>query len=172
MHLWKGRVINMGYFNGFKKSNKGSTLILIIICIAFVSILGTLLLSLTISNLQMKSIDHKSKSNFYNAESALDEIKAGLGEKTAYALETAYKKIMEQFITTEFTALSKSEKEKLFKDTFVNTLNDNLMKSLGTYDMEELFNYVTNAQVVFETTTGENGLLMRSNIEHPLQQIS
>lgn len=145
------------------KDNKGSTLILIVICIAFVSILGTLLLTLTISNLQMKSIDQKSKSNFYNAEIALDEIKAGLGQETAAALETAYKTIMEQFITDEFTKLSKEEKDDLFAGRFVSTLNNALMKSIGTYDKEQLLGFVTNNQVVFETAPGENQLIVNGN---------
>lgn len=146
-----------------KKNNNGSTLILIVICIAFVSILGTLLLSLTVSNLQMKSIDHKAKSNFYNAETALDEIKTGLGEETAAALEAAYKSIMEQFITTEFVGLSNDEKKAQFADKFIDTLYNSLIESYNLYDMEHLRNYVTNDQVVLETALGNNLLLVDTN---------
>lgn len=153
----------MKRFRSLDMNNNGSTLILIVICIAFVSILGTLLLSLTVSNLQMKTIDHKSKSNFYNAETALDEIKAGIGQETAAALETAYKSIMEQFITQEFISLSSEAKKARFVNVFIDALYSSLKESLNYYDMNRLLDYVTNNQVVFETTPGNNLLLVEVN---------
>ncbi|MDF2804345.1 MAG: hypothetical protein K0S61_4250, partial [Anaerocolumna sp.] len=153
----------MSRLRSLNRNNNGSTLILIVICIAFVSILGTLLLSLTVSNLQMKSIDHKSKSNFYNAETALDEIKAGIGEETAAALETAYKSIMEQFITPEFNSLSNDDKKARFTNKYLDALNNSLKESLNVYNMNKLLNYVTNENVIFETTPGSNQLLVDTN---------
>lgn len=155
----------MKHFKNFKKNNKGSTLILIVMCIAFVSVLGTLLLSLTVSNLQMKAIDHKSKSNFYNAETALDEIKAGIGEETAAALETAYKSIMEKFITHDFASLSNSDKKSLFSQIFANTLYNSLVESPNLYKMDKLHGYITNEQVVLETAPSKNQLLVGANYQ-------
>lgn len=153
----------MKQFKNLNKNNHGSTLILIVMCIAFVSVLGTLLLSLTVSNLQMKSIDHKSKSNFYNAETALDEVKAGIGEETAVALETAYKSIMEKFITAEFTSLSDNEKKALFAQKFVDTLYNSLVDSPYFYRRDKLLTYITNDAVVLDTTPSKNQLLVGTN---------
>lgn len=149
--------------NQLKKDNKGSTLIIVVICIAFLVVLGTLLLSLTISNLQMKNIEQKSKANFYQAETALDEIKAGLVKEMANALEIAYKNVLEQFITDDFTNLSIEEKEKIFAHDFITSLSSAIMEDIGTYDIDILRQYISNQKVVIETSSGENLMVIGEN---------
>lgn len=80
-----------------KTDNRGATLIIVVICSAFVMILSTVILSITVTNRQMKKIEHEIKDNFYSAETALDEIKAGLEELVADSLEGAYLGILEEF---------------------------------------------------------------------------
>lgn len=63
-----------------KLNNQGSTLLTVVILLAFISILGTMMLSVTLTNLQMKMLERKSKENFYSCEVTLDEIRAGLYE--------------------------------------------------------------------------------------------
>ncbi|NLO08600.1 MAG: hypothetical protein GX129_01865, partial [Clostridiales bacterium] len=61
-----------------KLNNQGSTLLTVIIIIAFIGILGSMMLSVTMTNLQMKMIERKSKENFYTCESTLDEMRTRL----------------------------------------------------------------------------------------------
>lgn len=143
-----------------QKNNQGSTLILIIFCIAFVSILGSVLLTVTVSNLQMKSVDYKAKSNFYNAEVALDEIKAGLEQETALALEAAYESMMERFITPEYINLSKEEKNAEFSSKFIETLYHSLSQNYSFYNIDKLLTYVTNENVTFVSDSGNQLLLV------------
>jgi len=137
------------------RNNSGSTIIIVILCIAFVSILCSLLLSITVNNLEMKVISQKSKSNFYNAESALDEIKTGLEKVTADAFEDAYKDVMKQYIYN-----TEEQKKFIFSKAFV----DGIAKILGgditstTYDIGNLNNYIINTTAQLDTIAPENSL--------------
>lgn len=74
-----------------KLNNQGSTLLTVIICIAFIGILGSMMLSATMTNLQMKIVESKAKTNFYSCEKAMEEIRVGIQELTAKAIEKIYK---------------------------------------------------------------------------------
>ncbi len=64
-------------------ANRGSTLITVIVAIAFVTILTSIILGSSVVNIRMKSIDRQTKDDFYYAEKALNDIFAGLGQETA-----------------------------------------------------------------------------------------
>lgn len=77
--------------NLFKKMNdKGSTLLTVIICIALIGILGSMMLSVTMTNLQMKILESKSKENFYSCEQAMEEIRVGVQEITVDTIKDFY----------------------------------------------------------------------------------
>ena len=73
-----------------KLNNQGSTLLTVIICIAFIGILGSMMLSVTMTNLQMKVLESKSKENFYSCEKAMEEIRVGVQEITADTIKEFY----------------------------------------------------------------------------------
>ncbi|MBQ9119281.1 MAG: hypothetical protein IJY09_04370 [Lachnospiraceae bacterium] len=54
------------------RDNRGAALILVIVCIAFVGILGVTILKATVTNRNMKLVDEKAKENFYSTESGVD----------------------------------------------------------------------------------------------------
>ncbi len=70
--------------------NMGSTIILVIVAVAFVSMLVAILTYMTYYNFLMKNTDESSKNNFYTAESALDEIVAGLQDEVSKAMAEGY----------------------------------------------------------------------------------
>ena len=63
--------------------NEGSTLITVIVAIAFVTILTTIILGTTVVNVRMKGIDRRTRDDFYYAEKALNDIYTGLGQEIA-----------------------------------------------------------------------------------------
>ena len=73
--------------NRWKKSrdNRGMSLVMVIGTVALVSILVVIVLSLSLMNIQMKSVYKKSADNFYDAEAAMDEIRTGLQQDVADA---------------------------------------------------------------------------------------
>jgi type II secretory pathway pseudopilin PulG len=95
-----------------KLNNQGSTLLTVIICIAFIGILGSMMLSVTMTNLQMKIIESKSKENFYSCEVAMEEIRTGIEEIAATKIQEVYEtKVLgnyADFLLNQPTALEKN----------------------------------------------------------------
>lgn len=77
----KIRVVNRDH--NLIRSNKGSTLITVIVAIAFVTILTSIILGTTVMNVRMKGIDKQTKDDFYKAEKAMNDIYTGIGEHLA-----------------------------------------------------------------------------------------
>ncbi|MDF2538301.1 MAG: hypothetical protein K0S76_1322 [Herbinix sp.] len=113
---------------GFKKlNNQGSTLLTIIICIALIGILGSMMLSATMTNLQMKIVESNSKKNFYTCEMAMEEIRTGIQELTAQVM----KKVYEEEVLPEYASyLILSEGQKNLK--IHNLVAQELGRVLGT----------------------------------------
>lgn len=149
-------------------NNNGSTIIIVIVCIAFISIISTLLLTLTVNNFQMKAINRKAKSNFYTAESAFDEIKAGLEEVAADELENAYKEVMKQYISK-----TKEEKKQIFAKTFINGFADSFVQTMDgvvdptKYNVETIEDYITNGRTDLEIPSGRNLMVKDANLSNP-----
>ena len=99
-----------------KLNNAGSSLIIVIICSMFVSILGMLMLSLTKMNFDMKNTSIKSKDNFYTAENALDELKNGIYENASETMADVYEKML-----TTYTSTDSNKRIKNMKTDFVKT---------------------------------------------------
>ena len=78
------------------KENRGSTLITVIVAIAFVTILTTVILGTSLVNLKMKGIDRATRDDFYYAEKALDDIYAGLGQEMSIIAGDEYEKAFEK----------------------------------------------------------------------------
>ncbi|MBH1939787.1 hypothetical protein I5677_02625 [Mobilitalea sibirica] len=100
---------------GFKLNNEGSTLLTVIICLAFIGILGSMMLSVTMTNLQMKIVESKSKANFYKAEIAIEEIRTGIQEVTIEKIREVY----EQVVLVDYASyvnLSQNDRNAVMQD--------------------------------------------------------
>ena len=75
-----------------KVNNQGFTLLTIIICIAFISVLGAMVISSSLTNLQMKKIDIRTKESFYSGEVLLDKFRLAVQETVAEAIRNVYEK--------------------------------------------------------------------------------
>lgn len=79
--------------------NAGSSLIVVIIGAAFLGILAALILSITYTNLDLKSANNQSKKNFYVDEVAVNEITAGLEELSSESIKSAYTWLVKNYQT-------------------------------------------------------------------------
>lgn len=147
-----------------KVDNRGSTFVLLVICAAFIMILSSVILSFILTNRQMKRIDYDIKSNFYSAETALDEIRAGLEEYVAASLEQAYIKILEGF-----TSYSDEEKRDIMKKTFLDDLEASLSLGAGLYNIN-LLEDLLRGMAALNIGHGEN-LLIRDEDSITLKSI-
>lgn len=64
--------------NFMKKSNKGVALVSIMIAVAFLALIATSMISLSVSNFKMKSANNLSKENYYETQGELVKISAGV----------------------------------------------------------------------------------------------
>ncbi len=74
------------------RENTGSTLITVIVAIAFVTILTSIILGTSLVNVRMKGIDRRTKGDFYYAEKSLNDIYTGLGQELAVIAGSEYEK--------------------------------------------------------------------------------
>ena len=112
--------------NRWKKSrdNRGMSLVMVIGTVALVSILVVIVLSLSLMNIQMKSVYKKSADNFYDAEAAMDEIRTGLQQDVADAATTAYLSVMSQYSASSY-------QDAVRQSTFRELYRKELKKKIG-----------------------------------------
>lgn len=103
-----------------KLNNRGSALIMVIVVVAFISILATTLLYVSGTNYFRKTTDINTKESFYEAETALEEIRAAMALEVSKAAKEAYKEV-----TVNYATADSATRLSLFQSTFLNTLKAN-----------------------------------------------
>lgn len=121
-----------------KLNNQGSTFILSLLVIVFLTTLSLALAGASVNNMMMKSIDRGSKKTFYTSESLLDEIRAGIGYSSMDNLAQAYETVLTQLVDNS-TGISSVVDN--------NTANTNLKAAY----MENVLNTLTGGYMKFET---------------------
>lgn len=102
---------------GRKWNNKGSALVTVVVVTSFISILVTIILYLAGMNYFMKTTDKKNKDSFYEAETAMESIKANLMIEAKGAFQEAYK---DTLIT--FAKSTPDDRTLTYNQAFVNAL--------------------------------------------------
>lgn len=106
----------------FRKNNKGNTLIIVIVGMFLLIMLGATILSTTVMNYSMKSIDRNQKRTFYTAEEAIDEIYAGIGRDVMSSMEYSYSYILNNMLTKDaegnFEVTDNAELNKAFRSIY------------------------------------------------------
>lgn len=77
--------------------NQGSAIVMVLVAIAFVSILGSMAMYATFYNYKMKVTDRMAKDSFYSAQLAMEEIRAGLKKEAAQIFSEAYRETLQQY---------------------------------------------------------------------------
>lgn len=104
-----------------KKNNRGSSIVMVLVIMALLMILVAVVLSLSLMNYRMKTTNRQSVANFYSAETALDEIRAGLTKEVSAAAADAYNATM-----AEFASLDESARRQKFETAYINNLKNAL----------------------------------------------
>ena len=81
--------------------NKGSAIVMVLVAIAFVSIMGSMIMYSTFYNYKMKVVDRQAKDSFYSADLAMDEVRVGLKKIVSDAFSKAYLETMKQYGNNE-----------------------------------------------------------------------
>lgn len=124
-----------------KTYNKGFSLFTVIVAIAFVGILGMLVIYIAIANFNMKVTDLKGKDSFYTAEQAIEEIRVGLQEEVGDAMSEAYIEVLENYDQSENTEDETQDetRQKLFRKIFYENLGKRVQKVLDDGDLKSKY---------------------------------
>lgn len=135
----------MDKFNKRKKDNRGSALVMVIISIAFIGTLVAMMVYLVYYNYLMKYTDRAAKDNFYTAESALNEIKAGIEKDVSDAMVESYYKVISEH-TADTAQNQQAYFEIEYKDTLKSILNVQ-SQVMGASGLQEDVNYYDPANL-------------------------
>lgn len=146
-----------------KEKNRGSTLVMLIFIMGILSMLGTVILSVTITNYKMKVLQSKDKKNLYFAESGIDEAYGKIGQVVDEAIRYGNEKVTEFIESIDFDleianyelgikspyvnedgtinyAALESEQNKIFKAEYKRYIVDNIesyideLNDIGEFD--------------------------------------
>lgn len=109
--------------NRLKINNSGAALVTAIVVIAFVSVLATIVMYVSGTNYYMKSTDLKTKASFYDAEEALEVIKAELMILADEAFQDAYEQTL-----IEFVGKTPDQRTALYYEKYVENLTSLLLE--------------------------------------------
>lgn len=136
-----------------KLNNQGSTFILALIIITFITTLALAVMSASISNMAMKSVERNSTTTFYTAESVLDEVRAGVGLDSINRLGDSYEYVLTNIIRQDdmgYSYIVDNDSAMLtFKDTYIEKM---LHKVTGG-----TVSFATGAQEVVSLDPAING---------------
>lgn len=120
------------------KNNTGSSLVIVIVAIAFVGILGATIMWMSLNNYFMKTTDAKHKESFYAAETVLEQVVAGVQKEASDAIETSYRNVLQNY-----SSMTESERGERFRVNYLNLVQDGLKGAADDeYDIEKLKGYV------------------------------
>lgn len=138
--------------------NKGSAMVVVIIAMAFIGILASVLMYMSLLNYQMKVNNLKAKDNFYSAETVLDEIRTAMGEQVSGSIGSAY-----ELVLKNYEATSAAEKQNKLRYYFLKDMQDHYAVTGSTdsnhYDLAKLYNSLSSGvrQGTVLETLDENG---------------
>lgn len=129
-----------------KLNNQGSTFVLALIIITFITTLALAVMSASLNNIAMKNVDRNATSTFYTSESVLDELRAGVGLNAMNVLGDAYEAVLTNIIKQDasgYAYLMDNDAAKLaFKDAFVSKMLSNVSAGMLSFsgDSKEMSN--------------------------------
>ena len=141
------------------KNNAGSSIVMVVVAIAFIGIVVGALLSAAVQSYRLKLAELNSKDNFYYIEQALNEIYAGVGTQTVEDLQNAYVYTVENMVRFDlgkgrYVTESEETIQKMFTSEFYRRLSDNeFFKSKNTSDLaEKLETFISNDTVSLDAS--------------------
>lgn len=123
--------------NYYKKHNKGSSLVFVIIAVAFVGILGSILLNVTLINIETKGTDRAVKKNFYKTESVMDKLNFTLENISGEAMQDAYVKLLEGYTTNITNSTDQAKHQREFALDYLNNILDRIAPLSSTSIVEQ-----------------------------------
>ncbi len=111
-------------FKRFLKDKSGSSLVLVMICMSFLILLAGAVITTTVTNIYLKASQKVTQENFYETDSILDAVAAGIQNESSEASAKAYEKALGEY-NASLTAAGSAMSDKYAKD-FLNLMIQSL----------------------------------------------
>ena len=106
--------------NKISKDNKGSVMITVLVAFLFVAVLASIILATVTVNFKMRSIDRRTKDEFYYAEKALNDLYNGIGQECSEIMGETYNDVLSKYKKSDDSTFKDEEEAyKSFKKAFV-----------------------------------------------------
>ena len=94
---------------GFAGNNRGAGIVVVLVSMVCVALMGASILFMSYTAIQLKATERQASKDFYSAETAMDEIRAGVQAVASEAIASAYKYALENYsigldVTSRFQA--------------------------------------------------------------------
>ncbi len=121
--------MNKRFNNALKvlKSNRGSSVVTVIVAMLFISILGAALLFATYTGLVVKVTEREGKQNFYTAEESMEIIRAGFQHVANEELNNSYDEAYTFFSFYNSIVAGENASED-FEKVFANVYKQNILR--------------------------------------------
>ena len=150
--------------------NKGSAIVTVIVSMVFVMALGLALLFTTYTGYSIEITQRGDKENFYDASSAMDDMRLGIQSLLSESIETAYTSVLTSYVGTHPTGYNPQTdfndriiSELLLKKNsnglsyFVSGLDSDTGKTvISGYNADALETFIDIDAQALSTVTGVN----------------
>ncbi len=116
-----------------KLDDKGASLVLVIVCMLFVGIIASIVLTMTVGNTKAVTTSKETSRNFYTAEDFVDDFKTYLTKFANQAATQAYADVLSQIAVDGAVDM-----EALYQEKFSEHLNDLLVDDGHLYDISKV----------------------------------
>lgn len=171
--FWRGKCRkSRGKRSILKGDNRGASMVAALVAIAFVGILASVVMTATVTNYQLKTMNYKAKKTFYSAESALEEIHAGLSSDCYDILEEQYLKAITK-LTSYGTADPTDANDEANDDLRKGYLGEveKLLRGFRT-DYNSPWTSLTDYLTAFLTDTENASVVSVGNVESDLTSVT
>ena len=138
-------------------NNRGSGMVVVLVTMTCIALMSSSLLFMSYTATRMRATERQASYDFYSAEAAMAEIRAGAQSMASVALGNAYKTVL-------LTYSEGGQMNQLFADAFVEELKTTglISRDERTYDPNILFRYVSNRTGV---TVSAGGTIDNTNTD-------
>lgn len=112
------------------KNDAGSSIVMVVVSIAFIGIIVGALLAAAVQSYRLKLQELNARDNFYYVEQAMNEIYAGVGSQTMSDLRDAYEYTLENMVYYDlgkqrYVTRTQEQAQKMFSAKFYDRLQKN-----------------------------------------------
>lgn len=149
--------------NRRERKNSGSTLILVVIALTLLTILGLAISAATVMNIRMKEINKESQENFYDVETCMERIRAGLVKMEHDASSAA-----SSYVLTNYNTGMDMNTE--FRNKYISNLRNDLLLAGSTdkYDVEKVRAMISGISGASLLTVQLDAKLIQNDVDHEL----